>query len=96
MMTINRGSTCRAELTWPNGSGGGADLTGATVDTFDNTTGLLVAPTIINAATGRITLHLTDETTLALPTGEFYVFRLRINWSNGDASTTPLIPVQIK
>jgi hypothetical protein len=91
---INRGSTFRTALTWPDGSGGAANLTGCTVSVIDAS--ITVEATISNAAAGTITLHISDETTAALMPGNLYSFRLRIGLPNGDAATTDAIRVDIQ
>ena len=96
---INKGSTLRRGITWPNGSGGAANLTGYTVDLTDVSSGLVAAgmtATFTNAAAGQIELLLTDEGSATLALGRVHTFRIRLTQPNGDAITTNLLWINLQ
>lgn len=79
-ITVARGTQERALVSWGDGAGGEADLTGYSVEIYDPSVEMptdVISATFIDAATGQISLLIDDSEGL-LPVGVVLSFRLRL------------------
>ena len=84
---LNKGTDFRATLNWPNGSGGNADLTGATVEIYDAPTTLDgLTATLSDPPTGLITLGM--KWNGLLPLKQTASFRIKVATAGGTEETT--------
>lgn len=91
---INAGSDLAVQFAWPDGNGGGADLTGYTIEAIDVHPSLASAlsVSIADPASGLIALAVTwsDQ----IPRGRVAHFRLRL--TSGQRVTTNLLWLQVE
>jgi len=91
------GADLAAIVTWPDGSGGAADLTGCTVDVLRPSAPLAgrLTATVSDAAAGKIALAMAwhdDLGSTRLPLR----FSLRINPPAGPRQSSTLIGIQVR
>lgn len=97
ILTINAGTDFTATMSWPDGAGGNADLTGFTASAF-MPDGLArtdwVDVSITDAATGEITITIdwADD----LPEGKLLSFYPRIEDAQGNGTSTTKVWVKIQ
>lgn len=93
---LNKGSDLPVTYTWPNGAGGGANLTGFSAEIYDASAGIapyLVA-VISDAPLGKIAVTLTWNDAIASQT--VHSFRLRITSPSGFRTSSSLITVSVQ
>jgi hypothetical protein len=87
---VNRGSDLTFEITWPDGAGGAADLTGYTVGIFEPSPAIagLVTATMDDPATGviRVRIEWADGT----PCRKRMTFRVSVSIGDEDQTTNLL------
>lgn len=88
---ITRGSTVNWTMTATDSADAPINLTGATLEVFEQSFTGTVTVTIQNAAGGIIAIQILDAVTSAFEVGVRYSFRIRITWSATSKLTTPEI-----
>jgi hypothetical protein len=93
---INAGSDLEAQLTWPNGSGGAANLTGYTVSAIDIEPNLAPHLTVefISAPAGTIRIRV--DWSDSLPLGRVMYFRILLVSASGERTSTNLIWLDVR